>query len=178
MPNILYDHLAAIIKSFLIHGHVSTFLLIATLVPIIKDKLGSQTSSKNYRLIAIRSLVLKIFDWVTLALFGATLGLDDLQYAYQSNASTTMCTWLVIETVGYFLRNGSDIFTCQTDMSKAFDMVRHSLLFRKLYQRGFSRIFLRTYIFIYSFQCVQTYVGTGSFPNVLVFPMASAKVQF
>ena len=98
-PNILYDHLAAIIKSFLIHGHVSTFLLIATLVPIIKDKLGSQTSSKNYRSIAISSLVLKIFDWVTLALFGATLGLDDLQYAYQSNAFTTMCTWLVIETV-------------------------------------------------------------------------------
>ena len=55
-------------------------------------------------------------------------------------------------TIGYFLRNGSEVFTCQTDMSKAFDMVRHSLLFRKLLSKGFSRIFLRLYMFIYMFQ--------------------------
>ena len=151
-PDILYEQLCVIIRSFLIHGHVSTFLLIATLVPIIKNKLGNVSSSKNYRSIAISSLVLKLLDWVTLLLFGTRLGLDDLQYAYQSKASTTMCTWLVIETVGYFLRNGSEVFTCQTDMSKAFDMVQFSLLFRKLLDRGFSRIFLRAFIFIYSFQ--------------------------
>ena len=63
-----------------------------------------------------------------------------------------MCTWMVMETIGYFLRNGSEVFTCQTDMSKAFDMVRHSLLFRKLLSKGFSRIFLRLYMFIYMFQ--------------------------
>ena len=126
-PNILFSHLSIILQSFLIHGHVSTFLLLATLVPIIKDKLGSTTTSKNYRSIAISSLVLKILDWVTLLLFGTSLGLDDLQYAYQSKASTTMCTWLVMETIGYFIHNGSEVFTCQTDMSKAFDMVRHSL---------------------------------------------------
>ena len=151
-PDILFDHLSIILRSFLFHGHVSTFLLIATLVPIIKNKLGSISSSKNYRSIALSSLLLKILDWVTLLLFGTSLGLDDLQYAYQSNASTTMSTWLVLETVSYFLRNGSEVFTCQTDMSKAFDMVRHSLLFRKLLLKGFSRIFLRIFIFIYSFQ--------------------------
>ena len=164
-PDILFDHLSVIIRSFLYHGHVTVFLLIATLVPIIKNKLGSISSSKNYRSIAISSLVLKIFDWVTLLLFGTTLKLDDLQYAYQSNSSTTMCTWFVVETVDYFLRNGSDVFTCQTDMSQAFDMVRHSLLFRKLLDCGFSRIFLRIFIFIYSFQFANVR-WNGAFSNI------------
>ena len=63
-----------------------------------------------------------------------------------------MCTWAVIETVGYFLRNGSEVFTGQTDMSKAFDMVKHSLLFQKLLYEGLSKIFLRMLMVIYMFQ--------------------------
>ena len=50
------------------------------------------------------------------------------------------------------MRNGSEVFTCQTDMTKAFDMVRHSLLFLKLLEAGFPRIFTRIYMFIYMFQ--------------------------
>ena len=78
--------------------------------------------------------------------------LDDLQFTYQQASSTTMCTWAVIETIGYFLRNGSEVFTCQTDMTKAFDMVQHSLLFKKLLSAGLSKIFLRILIIIYMFQ--------------------------
>ena len=64
--------------------------------------LGRIDVSKNYRSIALSSLVLKIFDWVILLLFGPTLGLDDLQFAYQAGASMTMCTWAVVETISYF----------------------------------------------------------------------------
>ena len=136
-------------RSFLIHGHFTIFLLLATLIPIIKDKLGSINSSRNYRSIAISSLTLKIFDWLLLDLFGASLGLDELQFAYQSGCSTVMCTWSVLETISYFARNGSDVFVCCMDMSKAFDTVRHSILFRKLMKVGISSIFLRLLIFIY-----------------------------
>ena len=93
-----------------------------------------------------------MFDWVVLILFGNKLGLDELQFAYQVGASTTMCTWAVIKTRGYFLRNGSEVFTCQTDMSKAFDMVKHSLLFKKMIKSGLSLIFIRLLIFIYTLQ--------------------------
>ena len=48
-PNNLFSVLSTVIKTFLIHGKVSFFLLLATLVPLIKDKLGSITESKNYR---------------------------------------------------------------------------------------------------------------------------------
>ena len=79
----LFEKLAVVIKRFLIHGHVTFFLLLATLVPIIKDKLGSLNSSKNYRTVAISSLILKLLDWILLILFGSKLGIDDLQFAYQ-----------------------------------------------------------------------------------------------
>ena len=80
-PDILFKLLSVVVKSFLIHGHVTIYLLLATLVPIVKNKLTSINISKNYRSIAISSLVLKILDWVILTLFGESLGLDDLQFA-------------------------------------------------------------------------------------------------
>ena len=84
----LAELLSMIFQSYLIHGHVTRFLLLATLVPIIKDKLGSINSSKNYRSIAISSLILKLIDWIIIILFGKSFGLNDLQFAYQPGVST------------------------------------------------------------------------------------------
>ena len=148
----MFESLSLAIRSYLIHGHVTAFLLLATLVPIIKDKLGSIHSSQNYRSIAISSLILKLIDWIILILFGDILSLNDLQFAYQPGCSTTMCTWAVVETVSYFMRNGSEVYTCLMDMTKAFDMVRHSLLFRKLMKAGLPLIFVRILLFIYVMQ--------------------------
>ena len=61
----LYELLAIAIQSFPIHGHMTLFLLLATHIPIIKDKHGSINSSRNYRSITIGSLVPKLIDWVT-----------------------------------------------------------------------------------------------------------------
>ena len=131
-PLAVFEHMKYIIKSFLIHSNVSNNLLIATLIPIPKDKMGNLTSSNNYRSIALSSLILKIFDWIIILQFGQTLGLDDFQFSYQKNCSTRMCTWMVTESISYFTRNGSGIFTCVMDMPKAFDMVQYSLKFKKL----------------------------------------------
>ena len=82
-PDILFSNLSNLFQGFLLHGHVTLVLLIATLVPIIKDKLGSINVSKNYRSIAISSLLLKLIDWIFLILFGASFALNDFQFAYQ-----------------------------------------------------------------------------------------------
>ena len=145
----LFEKLAAVIQSFLIHGHVTYFLILATLVPLVKAKLGNVNSSKNYQTIAISSLVLKLLDWVILILFGTKLGIDDLQYAYQPGVSANMCTWTAVETVSYFLRNGGNVLSCLMDMTKAFDLVKHSVLFRKFLKAGLSAVFIRLLIFIY-----------------------------
>ena len=87
-------------------------------------------------------ILLKIFDWVILNLFGDKLNLDELQFSYQRNCGTNMCTWLVIESINYFQCHNSDVFACSMDMRKAFDMVKHSLLFTKLKDRDLPPIFL------------------------------------
>ena len=60
-----------------------------------------------------------------------------------------MCTWAVIETVDWYMKNGSEVFTCAMDMTKAFDLTLHSLLFSKMASAGFSVIFIRFLIYIY-----------------------------
>ena len=117
-PSMFHTHLATMIKLFLIHGHVSTNLLVATIVPLLKDKLGKIDSSDNYRSIALSSVILKIFDWVVITLFGERLGLDELQFSYQKKVSTNMCTWLVVESIGHFSRNNSSMYSCFMDMKK------------------------------------------------------------
>ena len=63
-----------------------------------------------------------------------------------------MSTYAVLETIDYFLRNGSEVFMCTMDMTKAFDVTMHSLLFTKMFQAGLSPIFLRLLVFIYTEQ--------------------------
>ena len=73
------------IRCFLTHGYVSNIILIATIIPLLKNKLGDLESSDNYRSIALSSVILKICDWVVLLLCGEMLGLDKLQFSYQKN---------------------------------------------------------------------------------------------
>ena len=145
----MFEMLSLAFQSFLIHGHFTLYLLLATFIPIIKDKLGITNQRKNYRPIAIISMTMKLFEWIFLLIHGQKLGLDDLQYAYQAKCSTTMCTWSVIETIDYFTRKGSEVFSCCMDMSKAFDCLKHSVLFKKLFDAHIPPIFLRLIMFIY-----------------------------
>ena len=147
----LAEHITSMIRSFLIHGHIPQFLLLSTLVPIIKDKLKSLNVSKNYRSVCLTSLILKLMDWITINLFSDTFSFHHLQFAYQSGISANMCTWAVTETVDYFLRNGSEVFSCSMDKSKAFDLCKFSILFNKMSFR-ISHIFLRIIIFMYVHQ--------------------------
>ena len=81
-------------------------------------------------------------------MFGVSFGLNDFQFAYQAGCSTTMCTWAVVETVEIFLNSGSEVFSCAMDMTKAFDLTLHSLLFKKMVDAGFSVIFIRLFMYI------------------------------
>ncbi len=151
-PDIVFQLLSLCLKSYVIHAHISDFLLVSMMIPLIKDKLGDITSSNNYRSIAISSLIMKLYDLVVISLFKEYLYLDDLQFGYQSGVSTSMCTWLATESIAYFQRNGSEVFTCLMDMSKAFDTVQHSCLFKKMLGQGMPLIIVRFVLVSYQNQ--------------------------
>ena len=60
-PEILLEHIVNLFRAFLIHGKFPVFLLLCSLLPIIKDNLGDLASSDNYRAIAKSALLLKLF---------------------------------------------------------------------------------------------------------------------
>lgn len=153
-PPILFDHLSSIFRYFLIHGYISSFLTVSTIIPLIKNKLGKKNESKNYRSIAISSIFLKIIDWIVILLYGDMLKLNELQFSYQPDSSTTMCSWVLLETVTYFKNNGSAVYGCTMDMRKAFDKVCHSKLFYKLIDAKIPSVILRFILFTYINQSV------------------------
>ena len=148
-PSELLHHLTKMMKMFVIHGYVPNFLLISTLVPIVKNSLEDITSSSNYRAVAISSLILKLLDLITLIIEGEKLDFDQLQFGFQANSSTTMCSWAVSAVAEYYNQAGTPIFGCTMDISKAFDMCEWSSLFEDLRQRKVSSIFLRILLFVY-----------------------------
>ena len=152
-PDILYQHLSDVMKTYITHGHLLTqTLAIYTLLPMIKDKLGKASDSNNYRSIAISSIILKLLDWVIILLYKDSLHLDTLQFSCQPSCPTSMCTWMAIETIDYILRNNSEVFICTMDMTKAFDKVKHSILFQKLLKRHAPPIILRFLLHAYKIQ--------------------------
>ena len=148
-PDIFCNQLASLFRSFLCHGYISSNLLVCALSPIVKDPNGDISSSKNYRGIAISSLILKVFDNCLLLLFGHLLSNDALQFGFQKGYSTVQCTWAVQETISHYLSRGSDVYCCLLDFSKAFDKVNFDQLFKKLVARAVPAVVLRLVIFIY-----------------------------
>ena len=79
---IIGEYLAKIFRHQLIHGHITSNLMMSTIIPIVKDKLGEICSSNNYRSIAISSLILKVFDWVIIILNRDQMKTDELQFGF------------------------------------------------------------------------------------------------
>ena len=104
--------IAFIFKTFLIHGHISMFLLLCALVPIVKDQQGDKTSSSNYRAIAISSIIMKIFDHILLLLFGDKLAPSYYQFGFFKKCSTTLCSFVVTECVRYFTNRKTAVYCC------------------------------------------------------------------
>ena len=53
---------------------------------------------------------------------------DDLQFAYKKSCSTIQCVSMVTEVIDYYQNNGSPVYMCMLDASKAFDRVQNIVL--------------------------------------------------
>ena len=163
-PNELMEHLANLLKFCLVHGYISSLLLICAISPIVKDANGKIDDSGNYRGIGIGSLILKIVDNIILIINDEELTLDRNQFGFQEGSSTSMCTWTVIELVNQFKLAGTPVFSCLLDYRKAFDFCNHEKMFRILLKRKVCLIFVRLMIIIYLNQtCYVKWKGTRSY---------------
>ena len=156
-PDNLFDHLASIFRSFLVHGDVTLELLSCAFLPLFKGGLKNPNLSDSYRAIAGSSQILKLLDNVVLLVWGDLLGSDSLQFGFKKGTSTTQCSWLVMEVASYFLRQGTPVIATLLDCSKAFDKCQFSTLFSKLMDRKLPAIVIRMLVCVYEEQqgCVK-----------------------
>ena len=151
-PDILFDQLALVYRSWLIHGTVTLNLLACAFLPLLKNSLKNPADTNSYRAIAGSSLLLKLFDQVVLLLRGHLLVSDELQFGYKEGYSTSQCSWFVNEVASYFLRKGTPCIVTLLDCTKAFDKCKFDILFRKLIDRNLPSVLVRVLIFVYKGQ--------------------------
>ena len=135
-PDSLFDHLAAVFRSYLVHGTVTVQILCCAFLPLFKGGIKNPGIFDSYRAIAGASQLLKLFEYVILLVWGDQLGSDSLQFGFKRGVSTTQCTWMVNEVTSYFMRRGTAVTACLLDCSKAFDKCRFDKLFEKLIAKG------------------------------------------
>ena len=88
----LHSVLALLFRSIVYHGHYPDNLLKFTIISISKDAKFSLSNVNNYRIISLSNSIEKEFDYVISELYQNTLVSSDMQFAFKSQHSTTLCS--------------------------------------------------------------------------------------
>ena len=81
---------------------------------------------------------------------------NEMQFAFKEKHSTTMCTTVVKEIAGHYNANGSNVYLCMLDATKAFDRVHYGKLFSLLKERQLPAVYLRIMLDMYTRQQICT----------------------
>ena len=133
-------------NTMLTHSFNPDDLLRSTIISIPKDSSllnrGSLRSSDNHRGISLSNSICKLFDYVFIHMHKDSLQTCDMQFGFKSNHSTVLCTAIYIETINHYVNEGSNVYSCLLDASKAFDRVHWGRLFKILIERKVSFLFI------------------------------------
>ncbi len=152
---LLYEYLSILFSCMIKHNYSPTSYGISTIVPIHKGSNLKMSETKNYRAIALSSILSKVLDKCITTLQSQCLISDPLQFAYKAKSSTLMCTSTIIEIISYYMHGGGSVYMCMLDASKAFDRVNLYTLFNKLRGRNMCPIMLRFLMHSYDNQLLR-----------------------
>ena len=139
----LYSLLALLFRSIIYHGHYPDNLLKSTIISIPKDAKASLSNVDNYRGISLSNSVNEVFSYVIIELYQDNLMSSDMQFAYKTPHSTALCSVVYLETLQYYRQNGSQVFSCLLDASKAFNRIHYGKLFNMLFDRNLPTFVIR-----------------------------------
>jgi hypothetical protein len=114
-------------------------LLKTTIIRPIHKK-GNKNDPSHYRPIALLPSISKIFERIMTnrlcSFFEKYKILDDRQYGFRKNRSTTLAVFRYVQQILDQINEGGYAIGILLDMSKAYDRVRHDLLLSKLHCSG------------------------------------------
>lgn len=151
--------LTTLFRSMLAHGHVPSVIMTVVIVPIVKRVGLDGCLSSNYRPIAIASVLSKILELVIMKYTSKYLGTSDNQFGFKRGVGTEIAIYGVKQIAHHYMRNGTPVYACYMDASKAFDLVNHFTLLRKLCKRGVQPSIIRLLLFWFRNQTFQVRWG-------------------
>ena len=151
-PALLCELLAKCFTSFFVHGNIPIDLMDVHIVPVVKDYRGKLSSLDNYRPIAIANCTSKLIECCILSRIEEAIKATQNQFGFQKGVGTDTCIFVLKEIINKFRNSNTNSFLAFLDASKAFDRVRHDLIFVKLNKVGVPSYIIRLLKFWYSTQ--------------------------
>ena len=124
--NIVYAHPSIIIHLKLlfnlitIYGFVPDAFGKGITVPVIKDRLGDQSCTSNYRPITVSPVISKVFEYCILHKYECLFYTDSLQFGFKKNLSCSHALFVLSQTTEYFIKHGSNFIIWLLWMLKSF----------------------------------------------------------
>ena len=123
----------------------------------------SPNDPSNYRGISIMPCLSKIFNSILnnrlQNFFDSNKTINQSQIGFQPKARTSDHMFILRTLIEKYLSNGSKLYACFVDYSKAFDSVMHSALFCKLTECGISGPFYKIIKSMYANNKIHVRVG-------------------
>ena len=85
----------------------------------------------------------KLYDNVSLFMFKGEFNTSDMQLGYNEGYSTKLCTLVFKEVISHYINNGSYVYSCLLDASKAFHHVHNGKLFNILLSNDIPKCIVR-----------------------------------
>ena len=159
-PLSLLENMSLIFCSWLLHGRVTSSILVCAFIPLIKNSLKDPSSTESYRAIAASSLVLKLFESCIMLIWGEDLSSDTLQFGFKKKCSTSTASWMVQEVLQHYLKQGSKPVLVVLDCTKAFNLARFDILFGRLLEK-LPAVVVRVLVYSYKEQLAWVRWGHG-----------------
>ena len=99
------------------------------------------------------------------------------QFGYKPKHGTEFCIFVVKQVIDYYKSNGSPVYLCFLDLSKAFDRVDFSLLITKLMSRKFQAL---SFEYFKLGMLLSLLLSSGEIVglHLLLLQMESVRVEF
>ena len=144
-----------------IHNNFPEKLLAGVIRPCVKNRSGDFESSSNYREVMILSNFMKVLEYI-ISPYIQTIPINPRQFSYRKNTSTILATMLLQETVKQYIDQGSSVFTCFLDLSKAFVRIELSILIDRLRKKHVPEFIINILCYIFSKSTARVYFNGSS----------------